>query len=1651
MTTPRAFALSILLIALLAAPSPAQVHPTAQKGFAADKAFQIGDVDHVNLFNGNLVLTIPVGQEYSTEGGFSYRLALHYNSKVWDYEEDQFGQGLTQALPSGTSNAGLGWILSLGQVLKSTNPDNETFDQLSYVSPDGGQHAFYDTLHLGEAAVGGRQYTRDGTYIRLQGLYENGTQVWLDFPNGQRHIFDDVGDSYRLVRIEDKFGNGLDIDYPSASHWVLSDGFRTHDVFFTSSAYFPRKLDRIELAKPGGGPAATWSFSYQNVQISRGCPDNDPQTVDVLVPLLTRIIQPDGSFWDMPASTSYHLDSGVSCSDLAGRIKGIRLPTGGRIDWTYRTYVQTAGCEGKVRDWLKGSVGIGSRTVSSGQVSGTWTYTSRLIFQPIIGGASCNPPRTQITTVTTPLGDVEQNYFSVYRAGPPGEPNPDGWKLSEFGLPFTRKDTNGVPPFLSREVFDSCDPDVSVCVPERSMYVRYEQDADPGDNGVGSIFNVDSRLAQQETRTEGGSKIASVLYSSFDGFGHYRTEVLGGNFPGTTNTKTTFTNYNPESGTYNHLGGGTFQMRGPNDPWVLATYTEMISGEGSSSKTKTQTCFERDVSGKAITPFLLRKRIFLDEFGTTPNSRDLVMVYQRDGKGNLIREDSYGGDKVPLNTAVDLCTAAYVSPQYGMIVQPANASTGWTRTASPTTAAGGAMTFKTLDETIDPSSGLVVSSRDAAGLQTTYAYDAMSRPLTASPAQEAQTVYTFTVPTTAQPNLTPAIRVERKNGAVQLSESQLEFDGLGRVWREKRRIPGQGLQIQETTYDGMGHTASVSELGTISKTTRSTDYDPEGRPGKITLPDGKETTFQYFGDRSRVRFTSIGTTLSGTNVTETTARVDELYNRFGRLHSVTEPSGAGGGGVTTTYKYDSAGRLSEVRTPSGAVQVRTFTYDQRGFLLSESHLEKVGAVTYSGYDARGHVGQKVDGGRTLGYTYDRAERMTELREISSANRLLKQLGYAGPGDPCGACNSKLRQASRFNYVTLGATPFTVEVREIYEYNGVQGRPSKRTTENRTNGATNPSEAFVLSGTYTPLGNPATISYPQCQQTSCTNPAPRTVTFGYGDGFLTSIANYAPTISYHVNGMVNQVVHQNSSTVTVTDTIGLDPDGMVRPASISSARSATSLWNSGTYTYDGVGNIKKIGPSIFTYDAVSRLTYGSVNVNQGPTNPLLQTQEYAFDAFGNIQAIKTNGSTVNTPTDAATNRLSAPAAYDAAGNLTNWQGNLYEWDALNMMHGYKTAAGEEWTYVYTADDERFWSYKTGGTESRWTVRGLDDKVLREYNATAGWQVANDYVYRGDQLLAAETPSGVRHFHLDHLGTPRLVTDAAGTKKAFHAYYPFGQEATSVAQDGERMKFTGHERDLANPAGDGDDLDYMHARYCSPVVGRFLSVDEHPGREASPQSWNRYMYSQGQPINFVDLAGYYRTDFHLRLTQVIAYAAGYSASQSAAIAAADQAVDSGTSSPFSSTEARRNFHFTSPERRAALYRAAASSRSSADIGIYLHALQDSYSHAGFGPRLGHLFAGTGPDITANDPGKALSAAQATFNSLLRLRGQPGSISFKAIEPLVQNYLRLPEDSTERGRILGQIVKKIDNAKRSAAVANAGADDLARGGCAYHGGCA
>ena len=299
------------------------------------------------------------------------------------------------------------------------------------------------------------------------------------------------------------------------------------------------------------------------------------------------------------------------------------------------------------------------------------------------------------------------------------------------------------------------------------------------------------------------------------------------------------------------------------------------------------------------------------------------------------------------------------------------------------------------------------------------------------------------------------------------------------------------------------------------------------------------------------------------------------------------------------------------------------------------------------------------------------------------------------------------------------------------------------------------------------------------------------------------------------------------------------------------KTGPSSWTAGPYHYDGAGNIIAIGSESFAYDALSRLATATV---RGPDLTSLQTQTYRYDIYGNLIGTAKLGQEVDLTPDVLNNRING-VGYDAAGNVKAWGDQRYDYDAAGMMNAISigTSAQPRIIYAYTADDERLFAFDVGTGITHWTVRGLDHKVLRDFRQQgSAWSVERDYVYRDGQLLAAlKTDGAAEHYSLDHLGTPRFITDAAGRKIGVHAYWPFGEEWTpGNAQEGSPLKFTGHERDAAP-----SQLDYMHARHYRAEWGRFLTFD--PSREsgvpAAPQSWNRYAYSLQNPLRFLDVTG------------------------------------------------------------------------------------------------------------------------------------------------------------------------------------------------------
>jgi RHS repeat-associated protein len=1438
----RLVSVSSLLLLALAVPVLADVHPNTAGGFPVDQSFHVGDIDNVNLFNGALTVTIPIGPSYPVNGGFSYSLKLVANSNPWLFQTVQStnggGQPTTyiQANPNPCSNAGLGWRVSLGRLNPPCQvPDaNNVLPGPVYQDEMGTDHVFYPTLHAGDpedapvTGINDMEYTRDGSYLRLK-VYASGFQE-VEFPDGMVRKFDSTG---MPIEIRDAFSNWLHITYMTQPYrWVLTDSQnRTHTLYFRNDLpQYAQVLDHVVLSA-FGGTAATYQFTYGTQTIGRGCPNTDVQPPlgqgsTVNVPFLTSVTLPDLSTFQMPLSSYITaLPTDGMCTPSAGNLLGITLPTLGRMEWTWQTFHFHGGSSGKIQ--LQSNPGVATRTMrnAAGTVLGTWTYT-QFPAQPSF------TENEATTTVTDPLGNRIVNYFSAAV-----DASLTGWSTYEYSLPFTHNTTLNVAPGvdlnLSRQTFAS-----GSSVPLRSEYVLYERD--PISTGPGpTMYNTNRRPMRSRTVYEDDGTYAGAVSSQFDGVGHYRSQDTEGSFPG-SNVRHHFGNANPAQGTYvvnaaaNTASG--FTPVPSSSPWALETMSYASDTENGGTAW-TDLCYAPGTST------VIRKREHRID-GATQWADDPVAVYTLDATGNVANEKYFGGDTpgygVPTGVS-DLCAMALpATPQY----QINHTYASGVRATSQYSGAS----FLSLNRTIDPSTGLVSSSQDTAGVLTSYLYDNLGRRTWSKPAQSGWTQYVYT-PASASVKPNVAIR-QRDNGsetATILAVSQMVFDDFGRVYQELRTMPDGSTSKRQTSYDGAGNKSTVSEVmtGNPTNVTTFSGYDPFGRLGTITPPDGAahNVTMAYHGVRQVDRTVKVGIVLGS----ESPATTTEIYDRQGRLFSVTEPSGSGGSLVTTTYGYDVGSRLSSVSTPG---QSRSFSYDRAGFQQSETHPEKGangnGTVSYWAYDSRGHLLHKTDGPNDLAFVYDPEERLLQVNEASGLARPLKSFTYAPSNGTNDLRQGKLWQASRFNYYTLGGSSFTARIDETYVYGGRDGRVSTRTTASSTG------ESFTQSFSYNALGLPDTLTYPSCTHAACTQtPAPaRTVQNTYTQGLLTGVSangiTYG-TISYYPNLLVNQVTHGNG----VVDTQGNDPFSMRRPSSEGAAGSWAS-WSSGAYTYDGSGNITRMGTASYTYDAVSRLTSGTLF--DGPMGGGNQkTQSYTFDSFGNLTNIAgTSGRA--TPTSSATNRLNgAGTAYDAAGNLINWNGAVYGYDHFNQMTDMASGSEHDF-YIYTVDDERVWSYDLVRNVSHWTLRDLGGKVLRDYiNNNGTWGLQTDYFYRDGLLLASETRTGQYHYHLDHLGTPRLITTISGTQAAYHAYYPFGEEATAFNQDTEPMKFTGHERDLASPNGPGDDLDYMHARHESPVTGRFLSSDRVGGNPRKPQSWNRYGYARNNPLNLVDPNG------------------------------------------------------------------------------------------------------------------------------------------------------------------------------------------------------
>jgi RHS repeat-associated protein len=1254
-----------------------------QHGFPPNTGIATSGLDHVNLFNGNLAITIPIGPEYPIGPGLSSQLRLVYNSQLWRTQPicvDINGNEYSGVFLRGSPVLGAGWRLDFGYV--HTDPESGGTD---FLSPDGSAHRL--------AGLPSPPHTTDTTFLRWPQANE------IDFPNGDRafmdqsislaqiahgsttHDFYDADGTY-VTRIQNRYGDYVLITF--VANYEVVDGGKVRianikhyrrdivasaDVLVRTITFHYQAL----VVNSGGSPSDTWTlmseielptaagtqhvfFGYYTTGFFRPTADTTATTCLqggsqslVAAPLL-KSIQFGTTLPALKYAFQYLTDFSSASNARTGAMSQMTLPTGGVIGYQWPVpagegpiAAPGAGCQVGDPDCDVGfrrqnTVSLAQRTEYPDGLSGaanTWTYD----YQKV----GISRPFYKLTTVTAPDGYRMRHYFNY-------EPDSTANRPSN-GLEYQMEHLDAAGTTVMRRT--------------RFCYDDDSGHSDVCDLGATTFSLLSGNIRQSSsdvtTMNSGGSPVQTrrIERNGWDGYGHFATEDFY-DWDNSTLLRTISTVWNANS-----------------TDWILDMFDKRTVSAGGLTVSR---YFEFD-----------RANGFLEGEVTWDSGLSRIFENCRypekpageagPSYGNLFREftataegitsesglGTYCPDSFPINDTVGKNSDAFGRQheyQNGALT-----SSRWLINDSP-------IGWYALRQSRDASSGLITSSFDTAGVETRYSYDLLGRVTQILFPTSGEATTTVTYDSATQTTVT-------RNGGSGLApwERQI-YDGFGRLVREIRQLPtpaGSPLPspyaVRVRRYDPVGRKSFDSEWAGCSTQsgcattsimfgTTYSNFDPLGRPQTIVAADGATTVISYadgsvpFSDtQKRVTVNNInGTCITSCSGGSPPATTTYRYDVFGRLISVTEPNGID----VTSYTYDLNDKLISV-TQGG--QLRTFAFDALGFLRSETTPEK-GTVTFIKIGSLGNVREKAEGGGLLlSAFYEAAGRLAcQMAGTPPAGATCATAGLAllvkncydgGAGCPGGTFpGGKLTQRVGYNPLSPGQNTVT----ENYTYSNAAGRLSTKTTT--VSGVPLGFGTVTESWTYNLLGLLSSHTLPKLSTDSAV-----TATTQYSNGIpiglsVTGGPTLVSNVGYHPHGGLASWRAGNN----ITTTIGIDPALLPRPSVISTSSGG---FNTGAYTYDGAGNITRINPDTFSYDDRSRLTGSTVSG---------QPLNYQYDRFGNL-----NYSAV----DAATNRLTA-GKYDPRGNLTTLGSQRFEYDVLSRQVSFN--GGYE-RYLYDGSGER----------------------------------------------------------------------------------------------------------------------------------------------------------------------------------------------------------------------------------------------------------------------------------------------------------------------------------------------------------------------------
>ena len=695
-----------------------------------------------------------------------------------------------------------------------------------------------------------------------------------------------------------------------------------------------------------------------------------------------------------------------------------------------------------------------------------------------------------------------------------------------------------------------------------------------------------------------------------------------------------------------------------------------------------------------------------------------------------------------------------------------------------------------------------------------------------------------------------------------ISSRKTIFDKAGRPIEE---IDEEG-NISKVEYDEAGRTtAEIDALGNRTEF----EYDKNGNRTLVRDALGKETTFEYdaenrlvktvFADGTSMRksYDEVGNVVSETDqtgkVTEfeynennqlTKVILPEVidpesgdlvkpqyfytYDIYGNLDTITDPKAG-----LTDYDYNQYRRLTSKSLPGGIES--SYTYNQLDYM--EAMKDAKGQITAFEYDSFGNVTKKKYYNSQADYEADNIAYSYSLYydeklriDTVESPRGVTNYSYDFEGNPLtvqspeGTINYEYDELTDLKIRTYSATS------EIYyEYDDLD-RLEKVIVVKKNDELL--SEALEIIYTYNAVGRKVSVTYPNGIIT----------TFAYDDLHRTTgvfhknssdeiVASFEYTLKD--DGRIQSVVENKKQTdgSSVTRNISYQYDNLNRVVNETSSSDKAEENYSVTYEYDLTGNrVSKTSDNetiTYLYNGAGQLVSESSTVTGNIS--------YAYDANGALETKNGNGETVT-------------YSY-------NHEDRLVSADIQRTENGKAVDIDVAYTYDYSGFKVRSNSTVdidgSSQSENRYFLPDMANFTgyTQIFEESVDGSVLKSYVI-GDDILA-QMDANIQYLMYDQHGSTRVLTDSTGTVEENYDFDAYGKALAGKDKETDKAQsrhlYSGEQYDSMLKT------QYLRARQYDQSNGTFNRIDPFDGSTELPQSFNKYGYTHGDPVNGIDPSG------------------------------------------------------------------------------------------------------------------------------------------------------------------------------------------------------